>query len=60
MEPVRGLLCDEGLLGRVPDEGRAGRPRYALTDKDRELGPALIALMKWGDRYYGGAEGPRG
>jgi DNA-binding HxlR family transcriptional regulator len=30
-------LCDEGVLDRVPDEQRPGRPRYVLTAKGREL-----------------------
>ena len=40
------LLCDEGVLERVPDSLRPGRPKYVLTDKGRELAPALITLMK--------------
>jgi DNA-binding HxlR family transcriptional regulator len=52
------LLCDEGVLERVPDPERPGRPKYALTDKGRELGPALILLMKWGDRHYPEPNGP--
>jgi DNA-binding HxlR family transcriptional regulator len=52
------LLCGEGLLERVPDEERPGRPKYVLTDKGAELGPALILLMKWGDRHYPTAGGP--
>jgi DNA-binding HxlR family transcriptional regulator len=52
------LLCDEGVLERVPDPERPGRPKYVLTDKGRELGPALIVLMKWGDRHYPTAGGP--
>ena len=51
-------LCDEELLTRVPDPERPGRPKYVLTDKGRELGPALIVLMKWGDRYYPTPGGP--
>jgi DNA-binding HxlR family transcriptional regulator len=51
-------LCDEGVLERLPDEARPGRPRYALTDKGRELAPALIVLMKWGDRHYPAPGGP--
>src|SRR5580704_18545812 len=31
-------LCDEGLLERIPDPERPGRPKYVLTDKGRELG----------------------
>jgi DNA-binding HxlR family transcriptional regulator len=52
------LLCDERLLERVPDVERPGRPKYVLTDKGRELGPALIVLMKWGDRHYPTPGGP--
>jgi DNA-binding HxlR family transcriptional regulator len=51
-------LCDEGVLERLPDEQRPGRPKYALTDKGRELAPALIVLMKWGDRHYPTPGGP--
>ena len=29
-----------------------------LTDKGRELAPALIVLMKWGDRHYPTPGGP--
>ena len=52
------LLCDEEVLERVPDPLRPGRPKYVLTDKGRELAPALIMLMKWGDRHYATANGP--
>ena len=52
------LLCDEGVLERVPDPQRPGRPKYVLTDKGRELAPALIVLMKWGDRHYPTPGGP--
>jgi DNA-binding HxlR family transcriptional regulator len=52
------LLCDEDVLERVPDPQRPGRPKYVLTDKGRELGPALIVLMKWGDRHYPAPNGP--
>jgi DNA-binding HxlR family transcriptional regulator len=52
------LLCDEGVLDRVPDEARPGRPKYVLTSKGAELAPALIVLMKWGDRHYPTPKGP--
>lgn len=51
-------LSDEQVLERVPDAERPGRPKYVLTDKGRELGPALIMLMKWGDRHYPAPGGP--
>jgi len=52
------LLCDEDVLERVPDAERPGRPKYSLTGKGRELGPALILMMKWGDRHYPTPGGP--
>jgi DNA-binding HxlR family transcriptional regulator len=52
------LLCDEHLLERLPDPDRPGRPKYVLTAKGAELGPALIVLMKWGDRHYPEPDGP--
>lgn len=52
------LLCDEGVLERVADPERPGRPKYVLTQKGRELGPVLFALMKWGDRHYPTPNGP--
>lgn len=52
------LLCDEQVLERVADQQRPGRPKYVLTDKGRELAPALIVFMKWGDRHYPTPNGP--
>jgi DNA-binding HxlR family transcriptional regulator len=52
------LLCDEGLLERSPDPERPGKPRYSITEKGRAAAPALITLMKWGDRYYPAPGGP--
>jgi DNA-binding HxlR family transcriptional regulator len=52
------LLCNEDVLERVADAERPGRPKYVLTEKGRELAPALIVLMKWGDRHYPTRGGP--
>jgi DNA-binding HxlR family transcriptional regulator len=52
------LLCDEQVLERHPDEQRPGRPKYVLTVKGREVAPALITLMKWGDHHYPTPDGP--
>ncbi len=52
------LLCDEGVLERLPDEQRPGRPKYVLTEKGAELGPILLVMMKWGDRHYPTPGGP--
>jgi DNA-binding HxlR family transcriptional regulator len=52
------LLCREEVLERVPDPERPGRPKYVLTEKGGELGPALLVLLKWGDRHYPTPNGP--
>ncbi len=44
-------LVDEGVLERVPYSERPERFEYQLTNKGRELGVALLALMQWGDRH---------
>ncbi len=51
-------LADEGVVTRVPYQQRPLRHEYQLTEKGRALSPALIALMRWGDRYYCDAEVP--
>jgi DNA-binding HxlR family transcriptional regulator len=51
-------LCDEALLERRAYRHRPDRYEYVLTRKGRELAPALIMLMKWGDSYYPGENGP--
>ncbi len=51
-------LCAEGLLERRVYQERPLRHEYLLTEKGRALGPAVIMLMKWGDRYYAGEQGP--
>ena len=51
-------LCDENVLERMPDPDRPGRPKYVLTAKGYELGPAMLMLMKWGDRHYPEPGGP--
>ena len=48
-------LVDAGLLDRVP----AGEHHeYRLTDRGRDLFPAIVALMKWGDAHLAGPDGP--
>jgi DNA-binding HxlR family transcriptional regulator len=44
-------LVAEGILDRVRYSERPQRFEYRLTDKGRELGVPLLALMQWGDRY---------
>jgi DNA-binding HxlR family transcriptional regulator len=44
-------LVEEGILERVPYSKRPPRHEYRLTDKGRELEPALSALRRWGDQF---------
>jgi DNA-binding HxlR family transcriptional regulator len=44
-------LCDDGILERRLYQERPERYEYRLTEKGRELWPALMALMQWGDRH---------
>jgi DNA-binding HxlR family transcriptional regulator len=51
-------LCEEGLLDRRLYQEHPERHEYVLTPKGRELAPALMMLMKWGDRHYPTPAGP--
>lgn len=44
-------LVAEDILERVRYSERPERFEYRLTDKGRELGVPLLALMQWGDRH---------
>ena len=53
-------LVAEGLLRKVgyQESGQRSRDEYRLTDRGLDLYPVLVALMEWGDRYAGDADGP--
>lgn len=44
-------LVEHGILVKVPYQARPLRHEYHLTDKGRDLSPALVALMHWGDKH---------
>ncbi|QNG20096.1 helix-turn-helix transcriptional regulator [Rhodococcus triatomae] len=46
-------LTAHGLFERRPykEPGSRTRSEYVLTDKGRDLIPAVFALMQWGDKY---------
>lgn len=44
-------LVDRGVLTRTPYQDRPVRYEYRLTPKGRDLSPALVALMRWGDKW---------
>lgn len=51
-------LVEAGLLERVRYATAPDRHEYVLTDAGRDLFPAVATLMRWGDRYLAGPEGP--
>ena len=51
-------LVDAGLLERVQYAHDPDRHEYRLTDAGRDLFPAIVALMRWGDEHLAGPEGP--
>lgn len=54
---LRGLVAD-GVLERVPSRESPRRMEYRLTEKGRDLYPVLVSLLRWGDRWLAGDEGP--
>lgn len=44
-------MVGHGLLERVPYSQHARRFEYHLTEKGRDLYPAIVLLMQWGDRW---------
>ena len=63
-EPVTAArlkeLVENGLLEREDyrEPGQRTRQRYRLTEMGADLFPALVALMKWGDRWLDERGGP--
>ncbi|MGH7707986.1 MAG: winged helix-turn-helix transcriptional regulator [Vulcanimicrobiaceae bacterium] len=53
-------LVRHGLLQRFPDPGDGRRFDYRLTDKGRDLFPAIVALMQWGERWLPSTNGDHG
>jgi DNA-binding HxlR family transcriptional regulator len=51
-------LVDASILERVRYATEPDRHEYRLTQAGRDLFPAVITLMRWGDNYLSGPEGP--
>ena len=49
-------LVEARVMERKPVVGRGNPQDYTLTQMGRDLFPAIIALMQWGDRWIYGAE----
>ena len=44
-------LVDHGILVKQPYQQRPVRYEYRLSAKGIDLSPALVALMRWGDKH---------
>lgn len=51
-------LVEHGLVERRAYQPKPPRFEYVLTDKGRDLFPAIAALIRWGDRWQAGEAGP--
>jgi DNA-binding HxlR family transcriptional regulator len=51
-------LVEAGLLDRVRYATNPDRHEYRLTRAGQDLYPAIVVLMRWGDRYLAGPAGP--
>ena len=51
-------LVEAGLLDRVRYATDPDRHEYRLTGAGQDLYPAIVVLMRWGDRYLAGPAGP--
>jgi DNA-binding HxlR family transcriptional regulator len=51
-------LVDDGVLEKRLYSERPDRFEYRLTEKGRDLWPVLISLLRWGDRWMTGRNGP--
>ena len=50
-------LVEAGILERRRYQERPRRHEYRLTEMGRDLWPAIVALMHWGDRHLAGEGG---
>ncbi|MEM8705248.1 MAG: helix-turn-helix domain-containing protein [Actinomycetota bacterium] len=51
-------LVRAGIVEKVPYQDRPVRYEYKLTEMGRALSPALVAMMRWGDRWMSGGLAP--
>jgi DNA-binding HxlR family transcriptional regulator len=51
-------LTETGVLERREYSSRPARYEYELTDKGLELFEVLMVMVRWGDKWLAGEEGP--
>ena len=50
-------LVEAGVMDRNRYRSDPDRYEYRLTEAGKDLYPAILALLRWGDRYLAGEEG---
>jgi DNA-binding HxlR family transcriptional regulator len=53
-----GKLVDHGVLQKQQYQDHPPRYEYRLTPRGVDLSPALVALMRWGDKWLADGEPP--
>jgi DNA-binding HxlR family transcriptional regulator len=51
-------LVEHDVLEKRKYQDRPARYEYRLTPKGVDLSPALVALMRWGDKHIANSEAP--
>ena len=51
-------LVRAGILERILYQEEPERYEYKLTARGRDLYPAIVSIMRWGDEYLAGEAGP--
>ena len=51
-------LVASGILERRQYSEHPARYEYRLTEAGRDLYPVIVTLMRWGDKYLAGEDGP--
>jgi len=51
-------LVDHGVFERRRYQEHPERFEYRLTEKGMDLYPVLLAMLRWGDRWTAGQDGP--
>src|ERR1700677_4377045 len=51
-------LVAAGILERRQYSDHPARFEYYLTDAGRDLYPVIVTLLRWGDQYLAGDDGP--
>jgi DNA-binding HxlR family transcriptional regulator len=54
------MLTENGVICTEPyrEPGERTRARYVITEKGKDLLPALLGLLQWGDKYRADPQGP--